>query len=403
MKESRSTKKGTLTITTSEPPVLQGCKKKGAKLWTESAAATDNECEIVANVYDIPSNNQTIKYLYAAAGYPVEDTWVKAINAGNDTTWLGLTATAARKHFPESNETQKGHMKRKQQGVRSTRTLQTITEDDKEHITPNSGESPDSKPKKMRDMYIKIHIASETMHTDQPGLFPATPSNRSQYIMVLVEVDGNYINAEPMKNKSAGSMVKAYIELWTRLTAKGVIQPTTHLLDNEVSAELKAEIIMNCTIQLVPPDNHRRNLAERAIQTFKNHLKAILAGVDDSFPMQLWDKLLPQTVLTLNLLRQSNVAPTLSAYQYVHGNFDYNKMPLAPMGWAVQLYESINRRRTWADNSTDGWYLGTSNKHNRCHIIYVKKTRRKDIRHSIFQACWRKPQLQPCCSPNLPL
>jgi hypothetical protein len=74
-------------------------------LWTVSAAATDNECEIVANVYDIPSINQTIKYLHAAAGYPVEDTWVKAINAGNYITWPGSTATAAHKHFPESDET----------------------------------------------------------------------------------------------------------------------------------------------------------------------------------------------------------------------------------------------------------------------------------------------------------
>ncbi len=364
--------------------MLQGCKKKRAKLWTVSAAATVNECEIVANVYDIPSINHMIKYLHAAAGYPVEDTWVKAINAGNYTTWPRLKATAARKHFPESDETQKGHMKRQRQGVRSTRTLQTITEDDKEHITLNSGESPASKPKKMQVMYIKIHNASETMHTDQPGRFPATSSNGNQYIMVLVEVDGNYIDAEPMKNKSAGSMVKAYIELWIRLTAKGVIQPTTHLLDNEVSAELKAEIIKNCTIQLVPPDNHRRNLAERAIQAFKNHFKAILAGVDNSFPMQLRDKLLPQTVLTLNLLRQLNVAPTVLAYQYVHGNFDYNKIPLAPMGCAVQLYESINRRRTWADNLTYRWYLGTSNKHYRCHIIYIKKTRSERISDKVF-------------------
>ncbi len=155
---------------TSEPPVLQGRKKKGAKLWTVSAAATDNKCKKVSNVYDIPSSiNQTIKYLHAAAGYPVEDTWVKAINAGNCTTWPGLTATAARKHFPESNEAEKGHMKHQRQGVRSTRTLQTITEDDKTHITPSSGESPTSKPKKMQDMYIEIYNASKTMHTDQPG------------------------------------------------------------------------------------------------------------------------------------------------------------------------------------------------------------------------------------------
>jgi hypothetical protein len=163
----------------------------------------------------------------------------------------------------------------------------------------------------MQDVYIKIHNANDTMHTDQPGRFPATSSSRNQYIMVLVEVNGNYIDAEPMKNKSAGSMIKAYISLWKRLTATGVIQPKTHLLDNEASAELKGEIKKNCTIQLVPPDNHRQNLAERAIQTFKNHFKAILAGVDDSFSMRLWDKLLLQTVLTLNLLRQSNIAPTV--------------------------------------------------------------------------------------------
>jgi hypothetical protein len=66
--------------------------------------------------------------------------------------------------------------------------------------------------------------------------------------MVLVKVDGNYIDAEPMKNKSAGSMIKAYIALWKCPTATGVIQPKTHLLDNKASAELKAEIKKNCEI-----------------------------------------------------------------------------------------------------------------------------------------------------------
>jgi hypothetical protein len=142
-------------------------------------------------------------------------------------------------------------------------------------------------------------------------------------------------------------MIKAYLALWNCLMAIGVIKPTTHLLDNEASAELKSEILKYCTIQLVSPDNHTQNLAEQAIQMFKNHFKAILAGVDDTFPMRLWDKLLPQTVLTLNLHRQSNVAPTVSVYQYVHRNFDYNKMPLVPLGCAVQIFESRDRRGTW--------------------------------------------------------
>jgi hypothetical protein len=203
----------------------------------------------------------------------------------------------------------------------------------------------------MKDIFIKIHNATKTMHSNQTGCFPATSSKGNKYIMVLVEVDGNFIDAEPMKDKSEGAMIKAYTTLWLRLTSSGTVKPTTHILDNEASEEYKRVIQKNCKIQLVPPDNHRRNLAERAIQTFKNHFKAILAGVDDTFPMRLWDRLLPQAILTLNLLRQSNAVPTVSAYQYVHGNFDYNKMPLAPLGCAVQLHQSNTKQASWTENS----------------------------------------------------
>jgi hypothetical protein len=110
---------------------------------------------------------------------------------------------------------------------------------------------------KMKDVYIKIHNATETMNSDQTGCFPKTSSRGNKYIMVLVEVDGNYINAEPMKNKSKGAMIKAYIALRTRLTASGTVKLTMHILDNEASEEFKRETQKNCTIQLVPPDNHR--------------------------------------------------------------------------------------------------------------------------------------------------
>ncbi len=121
-----------------------------------------------------------------------------------------------------------------------------------------------------------------------------------------------------------------------------------------------------------------------AIQTFTNHFKAIIAGVDDSFPMKLWDKLLPQTVLTLNLLCQSNFAPTVSACQYVRGNFNYNKMPLAPMGCAVQLHKSSERKGKWAENTTNGWYIQISPEHYHCHKIHVKKTNSKRVSDTVF-------------------
>jgi hypothetical protein len=96
--------------------------------------------------------------------------------------------------------------------------------------------------------------------------------------MVLVEVDGNFINAEPMNNKLEGAMIKVYIALWTRLTTSGTVKPMTHILDSEASAKFKKEIQKNCKIQLVPLDNHRRNLAEQAIQTFKKSFQSYPRG-----------------------------------------------------------------------------------------------------------------------------
>ena len=83
--------------------------------------------------------------------------------------------------------------------------------------------------------------------------------------------------------------------------------------------------------QLVPPRVHRRNAAERAIRTFKNYFIAMLCGTDPTFNMALWDKLLPQALITLNFLRPSRINPQLSAYAQMYGAFDYNRTPLDPL------------------------------------------------------------------------
>jgi hypothetical protein len=65
--------------------------------------------------------------------------------------------------------------------------------------------------------------------------------------------------------------------------------------------------------QLVPPHCHQRNDAERSIRTFKEHFVDGLSSFEPSFPMHLWDRLLPQAELTLNLLRTSHMHPQLSS------------------------------------------------------------------------------------------
>jgi hypothetical protein len=54
------------------------------------------------------------------------------------------------------------------------------------------------------------------------------------------------------------------------------------------------------------------------------------------------------------------------------------------MGCAVQIHESTNRRKTWAENSTNRWYLRTSPEHYRCHVIYAKKTNNERIMDTVW-------------------
>ena len=92
-----------------------------------------------------------------------------------------------------------------------------------------------------------------------------------------------------------------------------------------------------------PSHIHRRNAAEQAIRTFKNHFLAGLAGVDPNFPIKQWDRLLQQTEITQNLLLNSRANQQLSAYAYLFGNFDFNKTPLAPLGTEVAVHIKLNK------------------------------------------------------------
>ena len=101
--------------------------------------------------------------------------------------------------------------------------------------------------------------------------------------MVLLEVDSNAILAEPMKDRTSGEMTRAYSSIMDRLHSYG-IKPTLDILDNECSGEFKTTIhSYGATYQLVPPNNHRRNVAEKAIQVFKTTLSPYSAAPPTPF------------------------------------------------------------------------------------------------------------------------
>ena len=132
----------------------------------------------------------------------------------------------------------------------------------------------------------------------------------------MVKIYSNYVLVQQMKNKTDGEMVNTYETLMKRLK-RARLAPEKHVLNNKCSEKLKDLIWETCKLELMPPGCHRRNIAKVAIKVFKQHILSILAGIPDGFPWSLWDRLLPQTEVTLNLLRQSNVALNVSAYGIV--------------------------------------------------------------------------------------
>jgi hypothetical protein len=197
--------------------------------------------------------------------------------------------------------------------------------------------------------------------------------------MVCYIYDCNYVKVVPMKSRSASEWIKAYDSIHQELIIKG-FKPKLQTLNNEASTALKTFFtVNNIAYQLVPPHCHRRNAAESAIRTFKEHFVAGLSSVDPSFPMHLWDRLLPQAEITLNLLRTSRLHPQLSAAAHYHGLVDYNKAAFAPPGCKIIAHEKPGKQRTWAPHGQHGYSLGPAMHHYRCQNVYISTTASKCI------------------------
>ena len=117
------------------------------------------------------------------------------------------------------------------------------------------------------------------------------------------------------------------------------------------------------TYQLVPTYDHRRNLAEKEIQTCKDHFIGVMIETAESFPVHLWFQTIPQAERQLLLLQQSNMKPQILAYAHVYGPHDYLVAPFVPIGMETLLHDKPKRRGTFAENCRKGFVLGTAFDH----------------------------------------
>jgi hypothetical protein len=168
-----------------------------------------------------------------------------------------------------------------------------------------------------------------------------------------------------MPDQTGPSIIAAY-KTAIHLFELRCFKPLLQRLDNEASRALQTFMDEeDIGFQLAPPQIHRWNTADRAMRTFKNHFIAGICSTNRDFPLNLWYKLVPQCIITLNLLRRSRINPQLSPKAHMHGSFDFNRTPLAPPGTKVLTHEKPDVRETWAPHAVKGWYLGPAHRHYR--------------------------------------
>jgi hypothetical protein len=315
-----------------------------------------------------------VRFIHQALCLPLAATLLRALATSSELVTIpGLKAHLIQHHLPRSTATDKGHMRRHQQGIQSTCSKQPAilqARNKVNHLMPTE-EICTAHNTFCFAALADLHTG--TMYTDLTGAFPVRSFKNMQYVFVayIYNLNAILVHAAPSKNNAA--MIAAFSDIFSTLAAHGYA-PTLNVMDNECSKAVEAHIKANkMNVHLVPPHNHHVNAAERAIATFKEHFIAGLATVDKNCPLQLWDDFLPQIELTLNLLHFSRRNPSRSANKEVNGRFDYNKTPIAPLLTKGLVYEDPAIRTSWVPHGTDAYYIGPAPKHYSASVFTCRQ------------------------------
>ena len=402
--------------------INSGIKDPASRVCTFSASTN---CPIptasvaVRNVLDL----EYVKYYHAIFGSPPDSTFARCCSQSYFGNLPRLTPKMIRQNPPNSIATSDGHLNRMRQHIRSTSKIQhsNIPSDDilatlplkdlrmlgrQAHLSVRSKREQLEQLLKLRRNYqlsdktpdspedaetswddtiysrlIDLNSDNE-IHSDATGRFPFESARGTNYVLVFVYK--GYIHVQPLTDRSAVSHVKAYRLAIEFFKTKGHVIDIARL-DNETSVQLETFLRdASVPFQYVPPEDHRSNRAERAIQSFKNHFISVLATIDDTFPMAHWDELLLQTELTLSFLRPFAGNTKISSYQGIHGvPYDWLAHPMAPAGTKVKIYDSAESRESWQPHSSDGWYLGPALNHYRSYNVIRKDSMRTSVSNSL--------------------
>jgi hypothetical protein len=115
-----------------------------------------------------------------------------------------MTECAVEIHLCKSSATVKDHLNQKRMNTRST----NIKEEE------NCGNTYTDLDNGIKDNCIyAATIDAGQIYTDQTGRFPVVSSKGNKYIMVLYEYDGTVMFEEPIKNRTAAELLRAFQDM----------------------------------------------------------------------------------------------------------------------------------------------------------------------------------------------
>jgi hypothetical protein len=104
------------------------------------------------------------------------------------------------KHLSKSTSTTKGHFNQQRQHARSTKFK------DPKVIM----EEPDLDQGIKTQYVYAAPIYAGQIYTDQTGRFPVVSSKSNKYIMILCDYDSNAIMTQPIKDRTAPELLRAF-------------------------------------------------------------------------------------------------------------------------------------------------------------------------------------------------
>ena len=168
---------------------------------------TDSKTSPVAiNANYLPIIGDLLRYLHAAAGFPVKFTWLTGIKSGNFNSWPGLSYSNASKYCPVSVESTQFHLTQARKGLFYTKPK-----------TPSDTPLPTIKS---QELLIQVEPIRK-LYTDDMGRFPLHSCSGNHYIMLAFHVATNVIFVEPFYSKQNRHCLATYNRTMTRLKKCG--------------------------------------------------------------------------------------------------------------------------------------------------------------------------------------